>query len=455
MTGKSKLTHFFCLLMLSCASSAFAAKAYMESVPTPELTKNNKYYNKYQQGTQEEAEMVTGVLKKTFRKYADKYPIPGFISSSPIDKVAKVSGPISQNFYSFRIGDLLFLRWEGSPGPREGAVYNTYTPALVLQNIDDPTDFRVIKQPSGNGKLPEDYHLAGFFYESTGTIKVTHIREGLVEAVITGLEGQITVGDELMPFLKPVPELHPVSGGVQLAAAVVSGSPPNRVSTTERSYIYINRGSRDGIKPGRVFEAVERVRMDSGSTSFAPEVSAGEAMVVYTTDAYSTAVIIKQFDVIRIGGLLRTKQETDETPNLSMYGGFKRRSASHKEFTPSTKDPTMEVPDIERLHEATDDTLPDPQRARNAKPQLSDLDALEQSLNVKDLTSKEKSNLNLLSKQQNIKGEEDTDSTEESDTSTTGNSFRKDDDGKKKKKTKKTLKKRNEEEELNLLMMQN
>lgn len=400
-----------------------------------------------------ERDMVIGTARQSYLKFSRRVNVPGFISSSALTEIANLMGP-SNVTASFRIGDTVYFQWVGTPGPREGERWAVFTPAVVLQSTLDPTEFSVKTQPAKIQDLPENSRLAGFFYESNGVIRITKINQGLVEAVIEKLSGQVSLGDKLMPIIPIKNNIVPAVGGIQLAAAVVAGSPADRLSTTSKSFIYINRGSRDGIREGRVFQAVETVSVDRAVSGMAPEVSLGEAMVVHVSDSYSTAMITKQFDVIRIGSLLKTKQEfnalTQKIPFTNFIPGGSVKGT----------DDYVEVPTMGDLDAETDPTLPDPVRKKPAPPQpaLSELDALERSQKFNSLTPEERSRLGKLSRQEKV-GEE----SEDADISDLGtpipapvdNSFRQGAPKKGDKKKKKKAPDANDEEELNQLMMQN
>ena len=96
---------------------------------------------------------------------------------------------------------------------------------------------------------------------------------------------------------------------------------------------------------------------------------------------------------------------------------------------------------------------------------LSELDALERSLKLNELSVPEKDRLNRLNKQASREAEKELTEIESGELSSDGsvpnipsldNSFKRDANASKKADPKKkTKKKKNEEEELNLLMMQN
>lgn len=387
-----------------------------------------------------------------YRNFSMRFRVPGFISSTPLPRLARIIGPTRQELL-MRQGDTVFIRWVGAPMPRTGDRFGTFTPKIVTQNLLNPTDFTVISSLKENESLPQDTRLAGYFYETTGRIKIVRVRGGLVEGIVEQLRGQVSVGSELMVEPPKLQTLTPITGGLQLSAAVVCGSPADRLSTTKNSFIYINRGSRDGIRVGRVFESIENVKLDESAGGAAPYLSNGEAIVVHTTDSYSTAMITRQFDVIRMGSLLRTTDDSNPSVPVSPFQGYKeeKKQAEREDRIP-------EVPNLENLSgDNTDRSLPEPRKPAPA-PELSELDAMEKSLKAPDLTPTEKSRLNKLSRQEKVKSS----SLEEvqRDTGTPGvpsveNSFSTGKKTAKKAPPKAKKKTKNDEEELNQLMMEN
>lgn len=392
---------------------------------------------------------------QTYGKYNNRLRVPGFIASSPVPPIGRIVGP--NGLLSLRMGDSFFVRWSGTPLPKPGDRFSTYTPAVVLQNLDNPTDFSIFTAPDPTTmKVPKGHRLAGYFYETTGRARVVKIKGGLVYCIMEQLSGQVQAGDQLMLTPPLVENLTPINDGIQLSAAVVSGSPVDRLSTTRRSYLYLNRGSRDGIRVGRVLESIENVPLEGSVGGAAPELSNGEAIVVHVTDSYSTAMITKQFDVIRIGSLLRTKQDENPIDRNAPFEGFVEIKASNAMPDSTKPDKTQpEIPSIDKLPSVSDDSLPEP-RKRPSAPQLSELDELEQSMKMKSLTPAEKARLDKLSSQEKLGSEKD-EGDDLSDTPgapTVENSF-KDNQKNAKKPAKKKSKNKNDEEELNLLMMQN
>jgi len=444
-----------------CLSPANSRAQESDSKPNGEFVEKrasksatNDYYDqltKRRQKQDEEQlnkESLIQSARHIYANFSTRFRVPGFISATPLPQMARIVGPVLPES-NFRMGDTLFVRWSGAPMPKPGDRFSTFTPAIVTQNLLAPTEFSVFL--SQYAILPKDTRLAGYFYEVTGRLKILRTRGGLVEAMVEQQKGQITVGDELMKETPKIQNLTPINSGIQLSAAIVCGSPYDRLSTTEKSFIYINRGSRDGIRVGRVFESIESVALDQSVGGAAPVLSNGEAIVIHTTDSYSTAMITRQFDVIRMGSLLRTKQETNPITPISPFDGYKKENTEKKK-----ENQIPIVPNLESLPSETDASLPEP-RQKAPEPQLSDLDSLEKSLQTNELSPSEKTRLNKLSNQEKIKSanlEELEEDNGVPGTPSLENSFQ---DGKKgvKKDRKPKKKAKNDEEELNQLMMEN
>jgi hypothetical protein len=401
---------------------------------------------------------IEGTLRINRAATSRRIRVPGFISSAKLQDFAEIVGP-TRGPTSYQFGDTIYIRWIGTPGPREGEVFDVYEPMVVAQNLSDPTEFIIRPEPRGEeSRIPGGYRMAGFFYETLGTIRITNIREGLAEAVVTGLAGNIGVGFRLMKQLPMLPRVDPIVGGIQLSGVVVSGSPAGRLSTTIRSFIYLNRGARDGIRVGRVFQSVDTLSLSSSVSGRNPEISNGEAMVVQVSDSYSTAIITRQFDVIRMGSILKTKQDfsdiRDKIPGVNLFPVSQRlrqnsRSAKEKEATP-------EVPNLDDMQRNRDPSLPELDRIPVRPEQdLSDLDRLERDMKLDDLSEKEKDRLNRLARQRKLDQPVEDEDSQEGGTAgipAVDSSF----GPKKKKPDEKKAKQRNrDEEELNLLMMEN
>ena len=409
-----------------------------------------------QEQTLKKQEYLDAGLKKAFAKAIGRTVVPGMMSSSLIPSTATIVGPNNYGA-SFRHYDRVYLQWTRTTLPKIGDEFNVYAPGIVLQNLDNPSDFYVRNPLAQDESMPKQSRLAGYLYQSSGKVRIDKVTSGLVEGILDSLYSQVGLGDQLMPLLPVYEQVPEISGNFELTAAVVCGSPSDRISTTTGSTIYLNRGSRDGVRVGHIYEALENVRLDSTSRLSGPAISLGEAKVIYVTDSFSTAIITKQFDVIGIGTLVHTKSIPILGAALSI--GMPARITNPKLAT--------------QYKEQQSPQNTGPQSPQGSVPKgntLSELDQLEKSMSSKELSPEERKRLETVSRQQKVTdntnlagdGAPEGDAGLFNEDGTPGvpqvdNSFAKDqstvkkDDSKKKKKKKS----QNDEQELNLLMMQN
>lgn len=145
----------------------------------------------------------------------------------------------------------------------------------------------------------------------------------------------------------------------------------DRLSTTVGSFIFLNRGRRDGVQLGQIFESVENLRTNDGTISN-KTLTHGTIKVIYVSDAYSTGVITEQFDVIRMGSVLRGAQNPTG------------------EFTDPTELPTA----------ASDPVVsPEPAQPLALDPEMSELDKVEKQFQAKNLSAEERERLRKLEQQ--------------------------------------------------------
>lgn len=315
--------------------------------------------------------VIQGSIKKSYKDSADKVIVPGFITTKPQLNIATIIGPLKDNT-SYLISDKIYLRWDGSPAPRVGDFYSIFSPAIVVQSKEDASDFRVIADQGKPSEIPEAFRLAGYFYEPNGELLIKEVQNGLVTAIITHAAKTINLGDQLMLPMPQFESIGPIRGGLELSAVIVAGSPPETILPFLGTFVYLNRGSRDGVKIGQIFEAVEQVKL-AGSPAVAPTESLGELKVVYTTEFYSTALVTKHFDTIRLGGVVQTTRV-------------------HKQHDPAEKFI------ISQKHGASLNLNTGKQHATRTQ-KLSELDELERRAGVMSLSPEERERLNLLQTQ--------------------------------------------------------
>lgn len=297
-------------MALATAISAPAALAGKVSGTTTLLKDKEQILrdveNRVEEDTDEQKSRILGlgVLRNLFKDIGNRVEVPGFMSLRANKSLGEIVGPAAI-LNTIQTNTEVYLRWKGLTRPALGEIYAVYTPGVVLQNRTDFTDFIVrYNSYEAKGDLSQ-YSHAGYIYESNGEIEIIDISRGVVKArVIRGIK-QLSVGDQIMKPLPRFSNIEPVSTSIRMTATIVAGSPYDNINATQGSMLYLNRGRRDGVKVGSLFQTLEPVYLTDGPPIKKAD-GLGVAMVVYASDAYSTAIILKQFNAIRVGTLMES-----------------------------------------------------------------------------------------------------------------------------------------------------
>ncbi len=213
------------------------------------------------------------------------YPLAGFYTSSEIDIV----------------GELRFA----DTGRRLLALLDE-----VYVEIEEPGNVRVGDRYAINRVLDrvydDDDNIVAVKYLVTGAIEIQarHLETELLSAQIVALWDTIERGDVLFLTQPQRLEIGPVTNSVDLEARIIDHLSPVS-SFHEQDYVFINKGWEDGVEPGNRFviwdrqdegeeiRALRTRRLDyeEDILPLIPWHVAGEAMVIYTSDQFSTAVI--------------------------------------------------------------------------------------------------------------------------------------------------------------------
>lgn len=152
----------------------------------------------------------------------------------------------------------------------------------------------------------DDDNLVGIKYLYTGELQVTakHLETDLISAQITDLWQTVERGDVLFVSQPNRVSVTHTPASVDLEAQIIDHL---RSSTllTEHDIVFINRGWEDGVVPGNTFmlwdrfddhayaESYTQSRVDyeEDVRAILPWEVIGEAMVIATSEQYSTAII--------------------------------------------------------------------------------------------------------------------------------------------------------------------
>lgn len=331
------------VLLLAGVSALAAPPPQKFSTYTEKVTAGVKFTPQYLQFKEKQKNnfKISGSLVGLFDQAARRIEVPGMLSAQELPALGRIVGPSTEK-PNFTNNEVIYVRWHNDAVPKAGDVFSIYTPTYVFQNEEDLTDFRFHVRTGPGQKPPSGYRIAGFLYESNGEMQVQQSKDGIVTARLLRILQPIAVNDEIMQELPVYTNITPVRTPEALGAVIVAGSPVERISSSMQSFLYINRGVRDGVKLGSMFSAVESLRVDDPAMPWT-EKNLGEVMVVHVNDTYSTAIVTSQLDVVRIGGLLKGKSNiTNEKESFAL----RSKNGEEPEAAPAGEDLPPEAKEL-------------------------------------------------------------------------------------------------------------
>ena len=165
---------------------------------------------------------------------------------------------------------------------------------------------------------PDTGQLLGYHVEFLGYVEVTEVHEETSIARIATSSGEIEEGDRLIPR-EAVPQLitlHPSSAEVE---GKISFFPQGRVVIGFNDFVYLNRGTVDGLEVGSSLEVFrpgyQRLEPVRDETVKIPDRIIGSLVVVRATEEASVAVITKSTTELQLGDRFRGAESEAEAPS--------------------------------------------------------------------------------------------------------------------------------------------
>jgi hypothetical protein len=163
--------------------------------------------------------------------------------------------------------------------------------------------FTIIR-PGGRVPHPVRLGTVGYLYRHIGELRVTAVDGRVITGEITTAYDGVQRGDrirELEPaFLevKPKPAAKPVEG-------YIVAPRDDLVALGEHNVVYIDRGRRDGIEAGHVFDILRRGRRVGTVTT--PTRRIGRLLVLATSRRTASALIVESTETIVVGDRIRAE----------------------------------------------------------------------------------------------------------------------------------------------------
>ncbi len=155
---------------------------------------------------------------------------------------------------------------------------------------------------------PDNGRLLGYHVDLLGWAEVIEPHDDTSTAEIKLSVAEIEVGDRLMPRTPPVLDI-PVQAAPEGVDGKISFFAQSRTVMGSQDYVYLNRGTRDGVEVGsplEVYRAAFRARETSrGETVHIPERVVAQLLVVRAQPASSVAVVKSTDEELAVGDSFR------------------------------------------------------------------------------------------------------------------------------------------------------
>jgi hypothetical protein len=210
------------------------------------------------------------------------------ISASMLDSSSSIVDAIS-NRLMLSQGDRVYI----GLGENDVAVGDQFTIFHTLESVIDPDT---------------DGELLGYHVDIVGWIEVQEIYQETSIAKIYGANADINRGDRLMPRQPPVLEVT-IQDSPEGVSGKLSFFSDSRTMTSQVDFVYLNRGSRDGLVVGSPLEVYrpayvametarnERVAVPSRSVA---------SLIVVRANARSAVAFVRSAEVeLEIGDQFR------------------------------------------------------------------------------------------------------------------------------------------------------
>jgi hypothetical protein len=165
------------------------------------------------------------------------------------------------------------------------------------------TDHRVLH--------PETREILGYFIEILGKVKVTEIHPEASFVTVVTSYAEIAPGDRVMPYVEPPREFAEVHSEDYVEGLILAHQ-PYRLRGAQRDFVLLDRGTRDGVGPGRSFEIFRAGRevRDPATLNkvLVPDDVVGGLFIVRSSEKTSLALVTTSRSDVLIGDHFRTRR---------------------------------------------------------------------------------------------------------------------------------------------------
>jgi len=224
-------------------------------------------------------------------KYYKYYPIDmvGFIRKEPIFPSGSLF-KVKEDKEMASTGDTVYIK------PLNKMVFNTGSKYTVYRTLGPITD----KETGG---------ILGSQYYLTGIVEIKKIEPLFVLAEVIKAYRAIAIDDMLMPYEPKSYEIPIIKSEKGINGTIISAEEKREI-IGDNTLVFINKGQKDGIKPGQsysiYYQEKKKISPDSREEFYLDPVDFGSFIVLHTEQSTSSVLITKSDKDIYPGAKIRS-----------------------------------------------------------------------------------------------------------------------------------------------------
>jgi hypothetical protein len=199
------------------------------------------------------------------------------VASDELDSLGEIVGSKFEGSF-LSLGDLIYIEPD-----------DTLVPGRTYAITNKPR--KVKGDETGNN---------AYAYRITGSVQILNRAEDLYIGRITQSKNVTVRGNVLIPQPPLVPVQNAIPGPSPLKAAIIVDREVTSYETAQHKYVFVDRGSDDGIRPGMVFRHYQDRDAGTNDHMFDGDfVPFADFQVVQVSTGMSTAIVINSYSTLR------------------------------------------------------------------------------------------------------------------------------------------------------------
>lgn len=185
-------------------------------------------------------------------------------------------------------GDTVYVKFADGVVPKPGTRYVSY---------------RTVKEVSH----PKTGTFFGYMTQITGMFQVVAYRDGVGTARVLRAVAEMERGQLVAPLLQsPLVTVYPARAEKVVDGIILAVQNDREAFVAEGNYVFIDRGSVDGVTKGQRFKVYRFPVQFAGAPEEVARLDIGTLMVVDAKEKASTCLVVKAYQEISPGDAVRT-----------------------------------------------------------------------------------------------------------------------------------------------------